>query len=467
MGNGFRGSDDIFDFLGYFTDLERTGGYSEETYRLDRMRELTNLTGNPEQACRTLHVAGSKGKGSTASYLAYGLKNLGYKVGLYLSPHVSNWRERITTPGGEIHPDILDQEMETILDRIDYADLDGGDSRCDYTFFELLTTLALCVFRRLRCEWVVLEVGIGGLLDATNVVTPEAAFITSIELEHTEILGKTISEVTNNKCGIIKPNIPTFAGLLENEAAQTVSRNCRMVGSPIHFLKDQTVDRVFETTPLGEHVKVRWRDGGSTEWQLPLPGRPQGENSILAAMGLRLLNLAPTPHMERLMLDGFADSYLPGRMERVQFDGVPVVLDGAHTPLSLKSVTETFFTLYGCAGILIFGTTRGRAIPPLARELVSNFRHILICRAGEYKPESPELIFSAFKEATFELKESGEQPGSIELLPSPVEALERCIQLSQGSMPVLVTGSFHLAGEIRNHIIGAGRISHILELQEI
>ena len=215
----FRTFEQVTAYMESFMNLERrTDRYSNRTYRLDRMQALMEHLGNPQNSYRTIHVAGSKGKGSTASYIAAGLKAAGFVTGLYMSPHVSDYRERFTLAGSFVPDDKLiaaGNELARSLQDFRFHD-DIGDT--DPTTFELYTAFAFLLFRNLGCTWAVIETGLGGRLDATNIIQSDASVITPIELEHTEILGGTIALIATEKSKIIKQNRPSFSAFQNEDA---------------------------------------------------------------------------------------------------------------------------------------------------------------------------------------------------------------------------------------------------------
>ena len=368
MSRPFSDAEEVFAYLESFTNLEKTQNYTTRTYRLDRMDRLTSHFGRPQdispggEGFRILHLAGSKGKGSTAAYLAGALTRKGFKTGLYTSPHVTCYKERISLAGNLIEDRIFIQEGEKIRRFIETMEPDSLPGGGDPTTFELLTLLAFLVFRRLECRWVVLETGLGGRLDATNVVNPAGVFITSIELEHTEFLGNTLSAIAGEKGGIIKPGCPVFCGILKEEPWEVIRRMAAERGAPLYDLDREAPRRLFSTTPLGEQVHITWKDSTESRWILKMPGPHQGQNATLAALGLKTLFTGDDAFSETELAESFAETSLPGRMESLFKEETSWFLDGAHTTQSMGLTVQTFTALNGPGGILIFGTAKGKSI---------------------------------------------------------------------------------------------------------
>ena len=224
--------DSALAYIESFTNLERLPGGSMRPYRLDRMEVLLELFGNPQNKFSSIHISGSKGKGSTGLYIACILNDAGFKTGLYTSPHVHSYRERITRAGEPFPDELLVDLIVTIkqvIEGLPPGALPGQDKP---TTFELLTLLSYLAFARDGVEWAVIETGIGGRLDATNVLSPKATVHTPVELEHTEVLGDTVEKIAAEKAGIIKAGIPAYCGLQRPEALSVFAEKARSVGAP-------------------------------------------------------------------------------------------------------------------------------------------------------------------------------------------------------------------------------------------
>ncbi|MFA7539910.1 MAG: bifunctional folylpolyglutamate synthase/dihydrofolate synthase, partial [Sphaerochaetaceae bacterium] len=201
----FTNFDQFCLYMESFANLERkTGDYSPREYRLDRMGKLLTHLGNPERSFKSIHIAGSKGKGSTAIFIAKGLSALGYKTGLYASPHLVDYRERFTLSGTFFSEEALVKSGNSLVEKLEGFSFSDEWGVSEPTAFELYTAYAYLLFKENKCSWAVIETGLGGRLDATNTLTPEASVITPIELEHTAILGNTLSLIAYEKGKIIK-----------------------------------------------------------------------------------------------------------------------------------------------------------------------------------------------------------------------------------------------------------------------
>src|SRR5208337_599819 len=241
MNGELRTPQDVFSWAESFTNLER-GSYppDKRVYRLDRMHRLLEMFDDPQARLRIIHVAGTKGKGSTSALLASVLHAAGIRTGLYTSPHVESYFERIAIAGEPREPELLVRvggEVKAVIDRLPPKEFPGHYGP---TTFELLTLLAFLYFRESGCTEAVVETGIGGRLDATNVVRSEASVITPLDLEHTEILGDTLEKIAMEKAGIIKPGAPCFVALQPPQVKEVIRQVCRERGSAPAFLDEET-----------------------------------------------------------------------------------------------------------------------------------------------------------------------------------------------------------------------------------
>ena len=427
----FSSFDQVVAFMEGFVNLERkTDKYSTRTYRLDRMRALMQALGNPQDSYRTIHVAGSKGKGSTAGYIARGLEAAGFVTGLYMSPHVSDYRERFTVLGKKTDDSCLISAGNTLADAVrDFRFSDEwGETRP--TTFELYTAFAFVLFRQTGCQWAVLETGLGGRLDATNIVLPQASVLTPIELEHTDILGDTITKIAAEKSKIIKKGRPSFSAFQVPEALDVFRAEAKAADSEFHYLGDE----VMQVTDR----RVSFRDGYGTDLDLAMPGLVMAQNCALAIMVLRKLGLFMPGVSEKAM----QRLSLPGRMEKVSW-ARPLYLDGAHTQNSMAFLLETFRKMFpGRKGICVFGAVSGKNHDAMCSEVLGAFDHVVVCRPGTYKKSDPAALY--------ELMAAKKKPGqTVVLIEDAKKALEYCLAHTEEGEPVLAAGSFYLAGAVK------------------
>jgi dihydrofolate synthase/folylpolyglutamate synthase len=431
----FGSLEEVFRYIESFTNLEKSASlFTARSYRLDRMKLLLERFGQPQLAYRTIHIAGTKGKGSTATLLAHGLHAGGVRTGLYTSPHVTSYLERMEVLGRAPQTPVILALAEQI--RTAVRELPGEAIRTmgPPNTFELLTLLAFCTFRESGCEYVVVETGIGGRLDATNLVDPELCLITPIELEHTDVLGDTLRTIAREKAGIFKPGKPVYCAPQPEEVKEELRLAAGRTGSPILFLDEQLDSFKACSTSAGTELHFALAGGEQESYSLALIGTVQAENAALIHLAVQRTLPWLLPFLEA----GFAAARLPARMEVIRRDPA-VVLDGAHTPRSVQSVLDTFTRLFGTNGVLLFAAAAGKRIAEMARILAPEFRDIVVTTPGAFRESNAGEVREAF--ARF-------NPTTL-LIPDTAQALERAQQLAGSDRPLLVTGSFYLAGLVR------------------
>lgn len=450
-GRGFSTVEQVRDFFESHTNLAGSAvslpgvTSARRTYRLDRMRALLERFGNPQNSFCCVHLAGSKGKGSTASYIAAGLHAAGMRTGLYLSPHVSDFRERFTVDGSFLPDDVLFETADGIK-----SGLEGFYFCAEYgenvpTTFELYTLFAFLAFRRMKCAWAVIETGLGGRLDATNILMPEAVVLTPVELEHTDLLGNTIAEIAAEKSKIIKPGVPVFVSPQHPDARAVFEAEAYRNNAPVFFLQDM-LREIESRTVLREgravqRTRINFRDKAVFDLELEMPGEIQAQNCALALAVLRHLGL----YRHELTEKALEKNVLPGRMERL--DGpVPLYIDGAHTPASVRYAIGTFRALYpGPGPVALFGCVSGKKHEEICAEILDGFETIIVTTPGTFKKSDPQALYGM-------LRSSATASGlkrTILLEPVPDRALELAFVSCAVSGAVLCLGSFYLAGEIK------------------
>ena len=398
--------------------------------RLERMERLLAHLGNPERSYRTYHTAGSKGKGSTSAYLASLLSGAGRITGLYTSPHLFTIRERFTL-SGEMFPDKLYIDVcNMLLDKMKTFSLPSSLGSEKPTVFEMYTAYGYLLFREYGCTDAVIETGIGGRLDATNTIEPEAVFLTPVELEHTDILGKTISSIATEKSKIITSS-PVFISRQRKEAEDVFLKEAEKRHAAVHLFRNEIMDFSSSTEKDGEHVSFTI-DGRKFTLTLQMATEAMAENAALAILGAERLGFLTDEGLRRVM-----STQLPGRFERRNINGSLVVLDTAHTPASVKATRDAFFSIATGHPVLIFGAVDGKDIEHMIDELLEPFEKVIISKPGSYKKSSPEKIFSMARER-FPKKD-------ISYIESPSEAFDSALKLSSD---ILITGSFYLGAEI-------------------
>ena len=391
---------------------------------LERMRTLLDALGSPQRAYRIIHVAGTNGKGSTSAMIESGLRAAGYRTGLFTSPHLVEPTERIQVAGRPVSAaqfaaafDAVHACAETLLER-DRIDLHP-------TYFESVLAMALVLFRDWGIEFAVLEVGLGGRLDATNVVEPELCVITPVDFDHEAYLGKSLESIAGEKAGILKPGVPAVFAAQRPEAAGVLEARAAALGL--------RVTRSFETAVSEVLLDAR---GSKFVWdgipmRCPLPGEHQVENARTA---IAALESAGAPG-EAIRL-GIAQTCWPGRLERVA-EHPEIILDGAHNPAGARALAAYLDRFYDPLRVwMIYGAMRDKAVAELAGILFPRARHVIVTAPAQARAARPEAI-----------RELSDHH-SIEVAPN----LRTALALAGRAAPedaIFITGSLFLVGEAR------------------
>ncbi len=304
---------------------------------LEWMEHLAECMGHPERAFAVIHVTGTNGKGSVCALLDSMLRAAGYRVGLYTSPHLRRFNERIKVNGEPVGDDTL-EELVAAIDPL--ADRVTAETRRDGTFFEYTTALAFEYFRRMHVQVAVVEVGLGGRLDATNIVTPRVAVITSVDLEHLQYLGPDLPSVAREKAGIIKRGCPVVTGVLKDEAMAVVQQVATLQGAPLLHAEEVVTVRLLNESLQGSKVSIETATGVTGRCLLPLLGRHQIHNLAVAVTVMHVLTEINAVDAEpAVWFKGIEAVSWPGRLQRLR-DNPPVILDGAHNPHAAEVLAD-------------------------------------------------------------------------------------------------------------------------------
>ncbi len=427
-------------YLDRFVNLEKKDVYDYDlSFKLDRMRKLCSLLGDPQDEVRAIHVAGTKGKGSTSAMIQSILKNSGFKTGLYTSPHLASFRERIRIDDELISEDDVGGILDTIRAAVD----EMGDD--EPSFFEIYTALAYIYFKDKGADFAVYEAGLGGRLDATNVVEPLVCAITPISYDHTGILGDTLEKIAYEKAGIIKNNSICVSAPQPAEALSVIEKVCRerdtelvLIGRDIKFneLDASGEQEVFSVTALFEKYD---------NLHMKLLGFHQVINAAVAIgviEGLRLSGVSVgRPSIKR----GIESVKWPGRLEVVRKRSPRIILDGAQNKASADALARSVKKLFKYGKlILVLGISKDKDIIGILKELV---------------PISDTIILTKS-----EITERAMDPAAIHGLITPrskdviitrdvKDALDKAIRKAGPSDLVLVTGSLFVVGQARKILV--------------
>jgi dihydrofolate synthase/folylpolyglutamate synthase len=377
---------------------------------LDRIARLLGALGNPQQACRFVHVAGTNGKGSICAMIEAGLRAGGVRTGLFTSPHLVEPTERIRIGGEQIGP----QQFATAFEEVHCTAermLRAGELDLHPTYFETVTAMAFLLFREQRVNLVVLETGLGGRLDATNIVRPELCVITPISYDHQSFLGATLGEIAAEKFGILKPGVPAVM-------ARQVEQVSRPVHSPLVSTTDWPIDDLHLTKD-GSSFRTR-----GMEVHCPLAGEHQVENALTATAALHQLGHSPA---------GIAQTQWPGRLERIR-ERPEIILDGAHNiagTQALASYVERFY--FGRRIWIVYGIMRDKAVHEMTGILFPLAERVIATAPANSRALPPDQI----------------PGGNVEVAGTVTEALDLIRREAFPTDVVFITGSLFLVGEAR------------------
>ncbi len=449
MNDSEKAYQDALDFLYSFIDysLKRNFRNAAEKFNLERMRQFMRHLGDPHKDYKIIHVAGTKGKGSVSAMVASVLAAQGYQAGLYTSPHMVEFTERVQINGEEIPKHELVQVVELLKPVTEKVP--------EITTFELTTALAMVYFSQKQVDIAVLEVGLGGRLDATNIVDPLIAVITSISYDHVKILGDTLTEIAGEKGGIIKANTPVIIAPQKEEARLkleqiAVERNAPLIqvgrdylyAADSHSLDGQTflVWTPDEQPMVDEFIESGGRDVWSpVRLRIPLLGFHQIENAATAYAALKTaekLGLEIQPEAYRR---GFSQVDWPGRMEILR-RRPPLIIDSAHnrySALRLRQAMDDYFP--GFPVILVFGASEDKDIPGMFQELLPRVKRVITTQSIHPRAiDAEELVDLAHR--------SGRSAEAV----TPIEsAITKALDEAGGESVVLITGSVFVAAAAR------------------
>ncbi len=427
------------EFLLSFVNYERQPPpYDTKTLDLLRFRGFLATLGNPQECYPSILIAGTKGKGSTAAMLASCLQAQGHRVGLYTSPHLFSFTERIQIN----HQPIPEQAFADLIDEL-RPRLNFQVETNFRTVFEILTAMAWLYFQREKADFAVLEVGLGGRLDSTNVVNPLVAVITSISYDHTETLGTTLVKIASEKAGIIKKG-SLVANAPQRPAAQKVIERAVREHHGILLQVGQAVR--YERLPLVgnyERFHLKGSFGALQSLRLPLFGEHQVVNAATAyaaVLGLRMQGIEVS---DRAVRQGFAFVQWPGRFEVVSKHPY-VVLDGAHNEDSANRLVQTLKERFPRRRVIVIvGISSNKNLKGILQTLAPASHHIIATRFDNPRAADPEAIASV-------LKSKGKP---VSLTPNTREALDLARSLAGKEDVILVTGSLYLVGEMRDLLL--------------
>ena len=400
---------------------------------LENIRQILKYLNHPHEQYRTVHIAGTNGKGSTAALIASVLQAQGYRVGLYTSPHLVDFSERIRVNGSPISHD----EVARLTDKI--SRLTNHDSRLTLTFFEFTTAMAFLFFEESDLDIAVVEVGMGGRLDATNVVTPLVSVITNIHYDHQFYLGDSLAQIAFEKAGIIKPNVPVVTAVTEPEAYRVIARVCKERQSRLYRCGCE-----FSVEGLShENFMYRGIDQSWTDLSLGLKGQHQLQNAACALAATEMLLSQGLTISEASIRDGLQSITWEGRLESIGLPGGPLILlDGAHNPAGAEALGDFLRSLKMKRGgrlFLVLGIMRDKDITAVLQRLIPLADEVILTRPDYHRAASLADLEIAARPlgVPFSLQERvGEAVELVKAMASPADC-------------ICITGSLFTVGEAR------------------
>ncbi len=435
------------EYLLRFADYERlprTG----VVWDLRRIERLLELLGNPQLAARTVHIAGTKGKGSAAAMIDSILHTAGYRTGLYTSPHMLSYTERIRVEGRPITEAEWAGLVEYIRPHVEAVNKEGvlGET----TTYELYTAMAFVHFHKIKADYQVIEVGLGGRLDATNVVRPQVCLVTSISYDHTEVLGNTLAEIAREKAGIIKPGCAVVSAQQAPEAMEVIERVCRERGVRLVKAGQDITWKPGSFDKAGQSFQLK---GLQREYdlQIPLYGEYQIENAACAVAVVELLEGTGAKVGENSIIKGLKEVDWPGRLQVLRREPY-VVIDGAHNVYSLKKLGEALKRYFKYDRlILIIGFSMDKDIPGMVEEAVRITGDVVTTASASPRSVKPATLAEEFAKR-------GVKAGATA---NVAEALKLALETAAPGDLICATGSIFVVAEVMEEMRGRSKAGGI------
>jgi dihydrofolate synthase/folylpolyglutamate synthase len=416
-------------------NLERAPSLRHARLSLAPVRALVARVGDPQRRLRVLHIAGSKGKGSTALLAEALLRRANLSTGVFTSPHLERWTERFRIDGREVAGDSLAATVEQLRPHVD--ELRAGSE--PPSFFDVTTAAAFQLFAEARVDVAVIEVGLGGRLDSTNVVSPAVCCLTSIELEHTDKLGGTLAAIAGEKVGIAKAGVPLVVGVLPDEAAAVVAARAEQLACPLSRLgRELRLERIDDTI---DGSRFRFVDGSfAGDFTLAAPGAHQAANAALALASVRRLGLLADRTLRAAAEAAFPNVALPGRVE-ICSRAPWVVVDAAHTAASARALAETLRRIPRRRSHLVLSVSAGKDLAAICAALVPEADRVTVTRAEAIRSLEPAEVAAAVSALGTRAE--------VRVVPNPHLALRAAREALAADELLCVSGSFYLAGIAR------------------
>jgi len=396
---------------------------------LDNTLRMLSYLGDPHKAYPVIHIAGTNGKGSTAAIMESILANSGYRAGLYTSPHLVDFRERIRINGRLIDQKYITDFFNDVIEK--FTDITP-------TFFEAVTVLAFNYFRDEKVDLAVVETGLGGRFDATNVVTPVVSVITNIDLEHTEYLGNDISKIALEKAGIIKDRVPVVTAAHYQEAKRVLREVCKQRKAKLISVFDETQWVIKEISGRKTELDIFTRSQKYYNLRLALAGRHQLENAICGIIGAELAEPLGIRVTTTGAAQGFREVKWPGRLQRISTEP-EIILDVGHNPAAIRVLYEYFKEFYqGRQLVAVFGILSDKDSYRMLNELNRFAKVIIITKPMTDRAADTEVL----------ARQATQISSNFQVIPHVRDAFKAAVEFAKAEDVVLVTGSHYTVGEV-------------------
>lgn len=414
-------------------------------FNLENISILAEHLGHPEKKYSSVHIAGTNGKGSTAAFLEAVLREAGYRTGLYTSPHLQRITERICVNGAEISEEDFAAAFSRIHEAIEKL-LAKGTLRAHPTFFECVTAIAFLHFSETHVDVAVLETGLGGRLDSTNIVTPQVSVITRIDFDHENFLGHSLREIAGEKAGIIKRGVPVVIAEQHQEVREVLLARAHAMQAPaVETLEVYRIEFLRMHDGRVRATVVENESGKQIQLEPQLAGLFQLQNALNAAAAVRVLRSRGRPLSDEALERGIAGAVWPGRIEKIHASP-DVYVDGAHNPSAARQLAG--FVRDNFAGrkiFMVFGALRDKAVDEIAGILFPGAAHVIFT-----EPRTSRSISAA------QLAEiAGHHAGSFEVIADADQALDAALRKASAGDAIFITGSLYLVGQLRGRLLRA------------
>lgn len=414
-----------------------------QKFNLENIRVLSAALGSPHRAVPCAHIAGTNGKGSTAAMLESILRAAGLSTGLFTSPHLERINERIAFDGAPISDANFAAEFAAVQGVIESL-LATGELAAHPTFFECVTAMAFRAFARRPVNFAVYEVGMGGRLDSTNIVQPEVAIITQVELDHENFLGHSIGEIAAEKAGIIKPGGWIVNSAEHPEARAVIARRSAEMGARLVEIDEVwRIEKTIANRGFYSVDALSLQSNQRLHLELSLSGRFQIRNALAAATGAQLLAARGFPISREAIEHGIQQTHWPGRLEQLSSEPA-IFLDGAHNPAAARELAAFWQEFFPNRRIwLIYGALRDKAVDEIAGLLFPKVHKVLLTEPQQARAISAPLL----AEMTSHLAES------FDVIPDPCRALDIARSTATPDDAIFITGSLYLVGHLRAYLM--------------